>query len=66
MCVSPEHHQVLHHFLAQVVVNTVDLFFSEEGGEVSGQLLRALQVMSKRLLYNHPVPASAQQNEHIY
>lgn len=73
---SPEHHEVLHHFFAQIVIYTVDLFFSEEGGEVSGQLFRALKVMSKRLFYNHPVPASTQhtcthththteENEHI-
>lgn len=67
MVFSPEHHEVLHHLFAQVVIYTVDLLFSEEGGEVSGQFLRALQVTSKRLLYNHPVPASAQtQNNDTY
>lgn len=57
---SPEHHEVLHHFLAQIVIYPVDLFFSEEGGQVSGQLLRTLKVMSKWLLYDYPVPASTQ------
>lgn len=28
---SPEHHEVLHHFFAQVVINSVDLFLSKEG-----------------------------------
>lgn len=60
MDLSPEHHEVLHHFFAQIVIYAVDLFFSEEGGEVSGQLLRALKVVSKRLLYDHPGPASTQ------
>ena len=55
---SPEHHEVLHHLLAQIVIDAVDLFLSEEGGEVSGQLFRALKVVSKWLLYDHPVPSS--------
>ena len=61
---APEDHEVLHHLLAQVVVYPVDLVLSEEGGEVGGQLLRALQVSSKRLLHNHPVPASTHHTQH--
>lgn len=28
---SPEHHEVLHHFFAQIVINSVDLFLSKKG-----------------------------------
>lgn len=38
MVFSPEHHEVLYHLLAKIVINTIDLVFREEGGEVSGQL----------------------------
>lgn len=59
----PEHHEVLHHFFAQVVIDTVDLILTEEGGEVCGQLLWALEVMSKRFLNNHSVPAPNQHTQ---
>lgn len=55
---SPEHHEVLHHFFAEVVINSVDLLFGKEGRQVSGQLFRTLEVMSEWLLHDHPVPAS--------
>lgn len=31
LLLSPEHHEVLHHFFAQVVINSVDLFLGKEG-----------------------------------
>lgn len=65
MVFSPEHHEVLYHLLAQIVINTIDLVFREEGGEMSGQLFRALKVVSKRLLYNYPAPASTQHTQKL-
>lgn len=58
LLLSPEHHEVLHHFFAQVVINSVDLFLSKEVWQVSWQLFRTLEVMTEWLLHNHPVPAS--------
>lgn len=42
MCVwslLPEHHEVLDHLFAQVVVYAVDLVFREQGGQMGRQLL---------------------------
>lgn len=57
----PEHHEVLDHLFAQVVVYAVDLVLCEQGGQMSWQLLWALEVTAKGLLNNYPVPASVLQ-----
>lgn len=60
-CMIPEHHQVLDHLFAQVVVYAVDLVLVEQRGQVGRQLLGALEVAAERLLNYHPVPASVAQ-----
>lgn len=55
----PQNHQVLDHLLAQVVVYAVELILFEHGGQMSRQLVRALEVPAKRFLNNDPVPPSA-------
>lgn len=54
---SPEHHEILHHLLPQIVVYTVDLILTEKGREVCWQFLRGLQIPPKRFFHNHPAPA---------
>lgn len=61
----PEHHEVLDHLLAQVVVYAVDVILSEQWPQMSWQFLRALKVTSKWLLNNHSVPASGLQTHKI-
>lgn len=61
--VLPQHHEVLDHLFAQVVVYPVDLVLWEQGGQVGWQLLRALEVTTKRLFNNDPVPASVLQTQ---
>lgn len=62
---TPQHHEVLDHLLAQVVVDAVDLVLTEQGGDVVGEVVRALQVPSKGLLHNDTVPASVGAQSHI-
>ena len=54
----PHHHEVLHHLLAEVVIDTVDLLLLEEAAEVLAQLGRAGRVLAKRLLHNDTIPAT--------
>lgn len=54
----PEHHQVLHHLLAQVVVNAIDLVLFKQCRHVIGQIIGAIQVLAKGLLHNQPIPAT--------
>lgn len=61
----PEHHEVLYHLFAQVVIYTVDLVLLEQGRQMSWQLLWALEVTAKGLLNNDPVPASVLQTQWI-
>lgn len=35
----PQNNEVLHHFLAQVVIDPVDLFFRKQFGEVTRKLV---------------------------
>lgn len=62
---APQHHEVLDHLLAQVVVDAVDLVLAEQGGDVVGQPVGALQVLPKGLLHNDAVPASARAQSHV-
>lgn len=41
------------------MVDAVDLVLAEQGGDVVGQLVGALQVLPEGLLHNDAVPASA-------
>ena len=63
MLLSPEHHEVLHHLFAQIVVDAIDLFLSEQRRQVRGQLLWALQVVTKRLLHNDPDPTAGTERD---
>lgn len=62
---APQHHEVLDHLFAQVVVNAVDLVLVEQGGDVVGQLVGALQVPPEWLLHDDAVPASVRAQNHI-
>ena len=55
---APQHHEVLDHLFAQVVVDAVDLVLAEQGRDVVGQSVRALQVPPKGLLHDDAVPTS--------
>lgn len=52
---KPQHHEVLDHLLAQVVVDAVDLVFTKQGGCVVGQLVGNMQVPPKDLLHDDTV-----------
>ncbi|MNN58353.1 hypothetical protein D3C81_1733980 [compost metagenome] len=52
-----DHFDVLHHFLAQIVVDPVDLFFLEHLADLLVELLRRFQVVAERLLDHQTVPA---------
>lgn len=62
---APQHHEVLDHLLAQVVVDAVDLVLAEQGRDVVGQPIGALQVLPKGLLHNDAVPASARAQNRV-
>lgn len=62
---APQHHEVLDHLFAQVVVDAVDLVLVEQGGDVVGQLVGALQVLPEGLLHDDAVPASVRAQNHI-
>ena len=49
-------HQVLHHLLPQVVVDTVQLVLSEQCAQLRAQLLGRFQVLTKGLLDNDTRP----------
>ena len=50
-------HEVLHHLLAQVVVDAVELVLPEEGGQVRRQLLGRVEVLAEGLLDDDAGPA---------
>eukprot|EP00958_Prasinococcus_capsulatus_P011868 scaffold1183_cov418-Prasinococcus_capsulatus_cf.AAC.14 len=49
--------QVLHNFLAEVVIDAVQLILAEKAAYLPVQLLRCLQVAPERLLNHHSRPA---------
>lgn len=53
-----QRHEILHHLLTQVVIDTVDLLFLEEGRQVIGQRLRARCITTERLFYDYSGPSS--------
>lgn len=55
----PKHHEVLDHLFPQVVIYTVDLVLCKQGRKVGWQFLWTLEVTTKGLLDNYPVPTSA-------
>ena len=56
---KPETEEVLHHFLAQVVVNPVQLLLLEQLLKVITQVSRAGRVTAKRFFNNDASPTSA-------
>ena len=54
---EPKHEQVLNGFLAQIVVDSVDLRLRQDLMNRQVKLARRDQVVSERLLNNHPPPA---------
>ena len=56
---EPHGDHVLHHLLAQVVVDAVDLLLPEQRPHVGRQGLRGRQVPAERLLDDHAAPAGA-------
>lgn len=56
-CVLPKCHQVLDHFLSQVVIDAIQLFFFKKRSQMARELSRGLAVLSKWFLNNHPCPA---------
>ena len=57
----PEHHEILNHLFAEVVVDAVDLLFPEQVGQVVGQVIGGFQVTSKRFLHNQPRPFATEE-----
>ena len=53
---EPEHHQVLHRLLAQVVIDAVDLLLAQDFLELAVQLLGRIQISSKRFFHDDPGP----------
>ena len=51
-------HQVLHHLLSQVLVDTIQLVLSEQCAQLRAQLLGRFQVLSKGLLHNDTRPST--------
>ena len=51
-------HQVLHHFLAEIVIDAIELFLLEQCGQVVGEHLRGGGITAERLLDDYPRPAS--------
>ena len=54
-----EGQDVLHGFLAQVMVDTIDVGFGEDFVQLIAQLARARQVVAERLFDDQPAPAIA-------
>ena len=54
---EPDGHQILHHFLAQVVINSVQLFLFEERGQVVGKGRRGLGIFSEWFLDDDASPS---------
>ena len=49
--------KILNHFLAQVVINSVELLLCEQLLQMIAQVSRTLRVFAKRLLNYHPCPS---------
>ena len=56
---EPERHHVLHRLLAEVVVDPVDLILGKDGGHFLDERPGGIDVVTKRLLDDDPVPARA-------
>ena len=54
---EPEHQDVLHRLLAQVMVDAEDLLLAGVAGQLPVQLARRFQIVAERLLDHHPLPA---------
>lgn len=54
----PQHHKILHHFFAQVMINAIHRVLREEPCKMIGQFIRALQVFTKRFFNDHSVPTT--------
>ena len=53
---SPEHHEILHHLLAQVMVDPVDFLLFEQSCQVIRQLVGTLQVFTEWFLHHDAGP----------
>ena len=53
---EPEHHDILHSLLAEVMVDTKNLPLARVPDQVIVEQLRRAQVVPKRLLNHHPLP----------
>lgn len=62
----PQNNEVLHHFLAQVVIDPVDLFFRKQFGEVTRKLVWRLEVTTEGLLDDDSCPAVPNDNNNNY
>ena len=60
----PEHQKVLHHFLPEVVIDTVDHFFLEQPTEVFWELSWTFAVFTKRFLHHNTTPATSKNRKH--
>src|ERR1700674_4463188 len=55
---NAKNEQILGGLLSKVVIDPIDLVFSENGRQLAVQLASGFQIMSKRLLDNDPAPAA--------
>ena len=53
-----ENHYVLDSFFSQIMIDTVDLLFTQNFFQFFVQLNRGFQIMAKRLFDDHPRPTS--------
>lgn len=54
---EPNGHQILNHFLSQVVIYTVQLLLVEQLRQMGTQSVRALRIPSEGFLNDDPIPA---------
>ncbi|MNW63225.1 hypothetical protein D3C74_414080 [compost metagenome] len=59
------HFDILHHFLAQIVINPIDFLFLKHFADLFIQLLGRWQIISKRLLNHQTIPSAALQHAAI-
>lgn len=52
-----QRHQILHHFLAQIMIDAVQLLLAEQPGQMVGQVLRGGGILAERLLDDDAIPA---------
>lgn len=62
---SPQTHEILHHFFAKVVINAINLFFSEQGCKVIWKFLWTCTISAKWLFndYASPTPVNRKSNK---